>query len=252
MRSTHTSLLLAAGLACLPLASPASDPPAAPSMESPAMTDTLATPLSRRQQALLPIAALAALGDLPRLAPALERGLDDGLTISDIREVLVQLYAYAGFPRSLNALGAFMQVLDDRRGRGLSDDPGQEAPSQPPPRGEALLQTGTATQTRLSGAPVTGPLFDFAPAIDEFLKTHLFGDIFARDNLDWPSRELATVSMLAALSGTDSQLQAHLRISRNVGLTSAQLREMARVLGERVDASLKARIDAALATLSGS
>ena len=27
----------------------------------------------------------------------------------------------------------------------------------------------------------------------------LFGDIFERDNLDWQSRELATVSMLAAL-----------------------------------------------------
>jgi alkylhydroperoxidase/carboxymuconolactone decarboxylase family protein YurZ len=35
-------------------------------------------------------------------------------------------------------------------------------------------------------------LFDFAPAIDEYLKTHLFGDIFERDSVDWQSRELAT------------------------------------------------------------
>src|SRR6185436_19583758 len=67
--------------------------------------------------------------------------------------------------------------------------------------------------------PVRGPLFDFAPAIDKYLKTHLFGDIFERDNLDWESRELATVSMLSALSGAESQMQSHMRVSMNVGLT---------------------------------
>ena len=59
------------------------------------------------------------------------------------------------------------------------------------PTGKELLALGSANQTQLSGAPVKGPLFGFAPAIDEYLKTHLFGDIFGRDNLDWQSRELA-------------------------------------------------------------
>jgi hypothetical protein len=45
-----------------------------------------------------------------------------------------------------------------------------------------------------TGVPVRGPLFDFAPAIDEYLKTHLFGDIFERDSVDWQSRELATAA----------------------------------------------------------
>jgi hypothetical protein len=31
------------------------------------------------------------------------------------------------------------------------------------------------------------------PVINRFLQAHLFGDIFERDNLDWQSRELATV-----------------------------------------------------------
>jgi len=70
-------------------------------------------------------------------------------------------------------------------------------------------------------------VFEFAPAIDEYLKTHLFGDIFARDNLDWQIRELATVGALAALPGVESQLQAHIRISMNVGLSAAQLRNVA-------------------------
>ena len=202
--------------------------------------------LTARQQAIAPIAAFAAAGDIAKLSEALNQGLDAGLTVSDAREILVQLYAYAGFPRSLNALGELMKVLDARRQRGIRDVPGV-APGRPIPVGAALLAAGTANQTRLSGGPVKGPVFDFAPAIDTYLKSHLFGDIFERDNLDWPSRELATVGMLSALPGAEPQLQAHLRISMNVGLTAGQLRQLCQVLAERVGADPARRAREALA-----
>jgi len=211
---------------------------------------TSATALSQKQQAIGPIAAAMAIGDLPRLNASLQQGLDAGLAISETKEILVQLYAYAGFPRSLNALGELMKVLDERKKRGIDDAPGRDP--GPVPIGKALLAVGTANQTQLSGAPVKGPLFDFAPAIDEYLKTHLFGDIFARDNLDWQSRELATVGALAAMPGVEPQLQAHIRISMNVALSAAQLRQLAQVLtdrgqpeaGERARAALEKVVDA--------
>ncbi len=87
--------------------------------QSPATVSDPSETLTARQQAILPIAALAAAGDLARLNTALERGLDAGLSVSDAKEVLVQLYAYAGFPRSLNALGELMKVLDARKQRGV-------------------------------------------------------------------------------------------------------------------------------------
>lgn len=201
--------------------------------------------LSARQAAIVPIAAFAAAGDVARLNTALERGLDAGMTISDAKEILVQVYAYAGFPRSLNALSELMKVVQARKQRGVQDAPGAE-PSRPIPQGEALLAAGTANQTKLSGAPVQGPLFDFAPLANEYLRTHLFGDIFERDNLDWQSREIATVSMLAALPGVDSQLQAHMRISMNVGLTAQQLDQLADVLASQVDPEMARRATDAL------
>jgi len=201
--------------------------------------------LSTRQQAIAPIAAFAAAGDMAKLNTALNQGLDAGLTVSDAKEILVQLYAYAGFPRSLNALGELMQVLEARRQRGIHDAPGS-APSRPIPKGDALLAAGTANQTRLSGGPVGGPLFDFAPTANEYLRTHLFGDIFERDNLDWSSRELATLGMLSALPGAEPQLQAHMRIGMNVGLTAGQLRQLAQVLAEHVDAECARRAREAL------
>lgn len=205
---------------------------------------TSAEPLPARQLAIGPIAAGMANGDMPGLNAALNHGLDAGLSIADIKEVLVQLYAYTGFPRSLNALSELMKVADDRRARGLKDAAGTQP--GPVPTGQALLELGTANQTRLSGAPVKGPLFDFAPAIDQFLKTHLFGDIFARDNLDWQSRELATVAALGALSGVEPQLLSHIRISMNVGLSAGQLAQFGESLSRSGFAEAGQRVRAAL------
>lgn len=208
-------------------------------------TSNVSETLSTQQEAIVPIGAFAAAGNIAKLGVVLNQGLDAGLTVSDVREILVQLYAYAGFPRSLNSLGELMKVLEMRKQRGIQDAPGR-SPHRPISSGEALLAAGTANQTKLSGGPVKGAVLDFAPAIDEYLKTHLFGDIFERDNLDWQSRELATVSMVSALPGAESQLQAHMRISMNVGVTANQLRQLSSLLEEQVDVDAARRAREAL------
>lgn len=200
--------------------------------------------LSPKQQSIGPVAAFAATGDMSGLREALDQGLDTGLTVGDCKEILVQLYAYAGFPRSLNALGELMKVLERRKECGITDQPGSD--SGPVPVGDELLAAGTANQTKLVGVPVAGPLFDFAPTIDRYLKTHLFGDIFARTNLDWQSRELATVAALAAMSGAEPQLRSHVAISMNVGLGEHQLRQFIEVLASRVNPDTARRAQAAL------
>ncbi|WP_414628256.1 carboxymuconolactone decarboxylase family protein [Pseudomonas viridiflava] len=127
----------------------------------------------------------------------------------------------------------------------MQDATGRE-PSKPIATGTALLNAGTANQTRLVGAPVKGPLFEFAPTVDEYLKAHLFGAIFERDNVTWQLRELATASMLAAIPGAEAQLQSHMRISMNVGLTEGQMRELAQTLHEQVDPQNAKRANEAL------
>jgi len=51
-------------------------------------------------------------------------------------------------------------------------------------------------------------LFEFAPAIEQYQKAHLFAHIFERVNLDWTSREASTVSMLSTVRGVESRLTA--------------------------------------------
>ena len=66
------------------------------------------------------------------------------------------------------------------------------------------------------------------------MKGHLFGDIFGRDNLDFQSREIATISALANMKGVNPQLQAHFNIGFNVGLTEAQMRSLISVIAAKV------------------
>ena len=179
--------------------------------------------LNMKEQKIAAIAAYTARGDMPNLKTALAAGLDAGLTVNEIKEVLTQLYAYCGFPRSLNALGNFMALVKERDAKGIRDAQGK-LPG-PLPSGKSI-DFGTANQTKLCGAPVKGALFDFAPAIDEYLKAHLFGDIFGRDNLDWKTREIATIAALAAMPGVESQLNSHIAIGKHNGVTDAQISEI--------------------------
>jgi 4-carboxymuconolactone decarboxylase len=215
----YRAALAGAGLGVAGRATPSVTPRARPTSET----------LSARQQAIPLMAAFMANSDMPRLNAALNRGLDAGLTLSEAKEVLVQLYAYAGFPKSLNALGELLKVVESRKQRGIQDAPGQD-PGRPVRTGAELLAAGQANQTEISGGPVQGPVFDFAPVINQFLQSHLFGAIFERDNLDWQSRELATVGALAATPGAEAQLRSHMRASLRVGLTAAQLRQLTQAL----------------------
>ena len=208
-------------------------------------TSSASETLSTRKQAIPLIAAAMATSDMPKLNAALNLGLDAGLTVSEAKEILVQLYAYAGFPRSLNALGELLKVVEARKVRGIEDAPGRE-PGREIPTGEALIAVGTANQTKISGGPVKNAVTDFAPVINQFLQAHLFGDIFERDNLDWQSRELATVGALAATPGVEAQLRSHMGASLRVGLSAAQLRQVVRILAEHADPQAGERASEAL------
>ena len=179
-----------------------------------AMANDILTP---QEQIIARVSAYAALGDQKNLAQAIVDGLELDITVNEFKEILVQAYAYCGFPRSLNALNTLMETVEKR---GKNDKLGKEPT---PLLQQNSLEIGHRNQTKLVGSEVKGKLFDFAPAIDRYLKAHPFGDIFAHDNLDWKTRELATIAMLAAQEGVASQLAAHINIGKYNGLTEQQI-----------------------------
>ena len=198
--------------------------------------------LTNRQQALVAIAANEARGNMEGLKQALNNGFDNGLTVSEAKEALSQLYAYTGFPRSLNALGALQQVIKEREAEGKQTEPGREA--DPLSKDYDALKQGTAVQTRLSGQPFN---YTFAPQTDYYLKAHLFGDIFARNNLSFADREIVTVSAISALQGCEPQLKAHVSGARNMGVSDGQLHEIPAVLRDKVGEAEAVRCERAVA-----
>lgn len=182
--------------------------------------------LTRRQQAIAAIASYTAIGDPDGLRNALAEGLDAGMTINEIKELLIQAYAYCGFPRSLTALGVFSNLLSEQKANGITPPEGEEAAvvSDIDKYGQ-----GAKTLSLLSGVPDDAPApwyQDFAPGINRFLKEHLFADIFGRGVLPYTDRELATVAMLTALGGVEPMASGHIAICRHLGVTSAQLNEL--------------------------
>lgn len=178
------------------------------------------TALNAKQKSIATVASYAARGNQNGLKQALIEGLDAGVSVNEFKEILVQTYAYCGFPRSLNALNTLMQVTEER---GNKDEKGKLPSAKP--EGNSL-DYGTENQTKLVGRPVEGKIYEFAPAIDEFLKAHLFGDIFARDNVDWQTRELATIAMLASMNNVTAQLNSHINVGKHNGLTDKQVTEI--------------------------
>ena len=184
-------------------------------MASAIMAD--AAELTPKENAIVGIGAWTARGEQDKLGTAFKAGFDAGLTLNEAKELVGQLYAYCGFPRALNAAGTLMKVA------GAVKPPEGRAASMPRGSlGERALPVGTANQTKLCDGPVKGALFDFHPQLDEYLKTHLFGDIFARDVLDWRTREIVTIAALAARPETAPQMKAHIAIGKVNGVTDAQ------------------------------
>ncbi|WP_345993236.1 carboxymuconolactone decarboxylase family protein [Sulfurimonas sp. HSL-1716] len=191
--------------------------------------------LDTKQQAIIPISVFTANGDMEKLKPALHIGLESGLSVNEIKEILVQLYAYCGFPRSLNAIHTFMEVMQEREAKGIKDNVGKEA--TPLPKDMDKDTYGAKVRQLLAGwdkePPAQGYQL-FTPVIDTYLKEHLFADIFARDVLTHQERELVTISALAAMNGTEGQLQFHMGAAMNTGFTASQLYAFVNVLDVKV------------------
>jgi 4-carboxymuconolactone decarboxylase len=76
----------------------------------------------------------------------LNEGLDAGLTVNDIKEILVQLYVYTGFPRSLKGINTFIGVMEEREAKGVKDEIGREASHLP--TNKSSVELGTEIQTK--------------------------------------------------------------------------------------------------------
>lgn len=198
--------------------------------------------LSDNQKNIVIISYWTALGELDALRSALEQGLNQGLTLNEIKEVLVHTYAYAGFPRALNAINTLLTLENNRKSQGMG------RPATPITITDKNMYGGQI-RDKLTGPRPTAAYAKFVPIIDDFLKEHLFADLFSRDVLSYANRELVTISILASLSNVRGQLKTHMTICYHLGFDKEALADFQSIIatldeskGQEV-ASVLAEID---------
>ena len=192
--------------------------------------------MDSKRQHITEVAALTGKGDLDKLKIVLIDGLNDGMAVSELKEVMVHAYAYCSFPRALRGLQTLVAVLDERKAKGIEDDWGRKA--SPITDTRSKYERGRDILVEISGIPADAPKADYAilaPEIEVFLKEHLFADLFERDVLTYAERELTTVAVIASLGkGVEPMLKGHMGIALNVGITPDELRSVLAIVEKNI------------------
>ena len=69
--------------------------------------------LSKRDRSLITVAALIAGGSTEQLPGHLTRAIDNGLTETELKEVIIHLAFYAGWPRAVSAVTVARRLFAD-------------------------------------------------------------------------------------------------------------------------------------------
>lgn len=183
--------------------------------------------LDLKSKEIAVVASLTALGNAePQLKVHINGALNVGCTINEIKEVILQMSAYSGFPTCINAMNVLKIVLGERKEQGINDVVGDM------PTNEILsidrFEIGVKELSELDNDQLKvleEAYNDFFPDLVKFI---VYGqaDIMARNNLNKRYREIATIAALTALGNVKPQLKFHINAGLNIGVTDEEVKEI--------------------------
>ena len=155
-----------------------------------------------------------------------------------LRETLLQVHLFAGFPRTIEAFEHYVEVV------GTVESPASEEEDGGAAAGLALFERIYAAQ-----APdVRRHLADLHPALERWVTGHAYGRVLARPALSPRIRELLAVASLVALQCW-KPLASHLRGAVRCGASSQEVRAAIQVAAAHVPRSSTAKARRMLALL---
>jgi len=182
--------------------------------------------LDLKSKEITVVAALTAMGTAqPQLKVHLNGALNTGSSISEVKEVILQMSVYSGFPSAINAINAFKEVLAERQSQGIKDNLGKQ-PSQPSSDRLALGEQELSQLDPLQVERLKQAFDDFSPELTQFILEYGYGDIFSRDNLTKKHRQIATIAALTALGNAKPQLQFHINAGLTIGISEEEIKEI--------------------------
>lgn len=183
--------------------------------------------LDLKSKEIAVVASLTALGNAePQLKVHINGALNVGCTINDIKEIILQMSAYSGFPTCINAMNALKDVLSEREKQGIKDSIGEEATNKISPKDR--YEVGAAELSELDSNQVEileNAYNNFSPDLVK-LVVQSYADIISRNNLNKRYRQIATIAALTALGNAKPQLKFHINAGLNIGLTADEVKEI--------------------------
>lgn len=183
--------------------------------------------LDNKSKEVVAISSLIAQGAIPQLKVHLNGALNCGCSIGEVKEIILQMSVYTGFPKCINAMNALKEVLHERIGKDLIYPEGEAATNIP--TDDKRYATGSDQLRQLSEQQerlLTDSYGDFAPELIRFTIEYGYGDIFSRNNLSKRYRQIATISALATLGTAQPQLAFHMAGALNIGVTKEEIKEI--------------------------
>ena len=169
--------------------------------------------LSPRDRSIVTLAALITRNQTAEMAQYLNFALDNGVKPSELSEIITHLAFYAGWGNSMAAVTIANDVFAARK---ITAD--QLSPASP-----KLLALNEAAEA--DRAKRVGELFgEVFPGVTQYTTDVLFRDLWLRPALAPRDRSLVTISSLVA-SGQVAQLNGHVPIGMNNGLTQVEIAE---------------------------
>ena len=169
--------------------------------------------LSPRDRSIVTLSALIARSQTARLAPEIERALDNGVAPGEVSEIVTHLAFYAGWSNAMAAVPAVQAVFRARE---------VESEQLPAARPDLLPLDEEAEKAREER--VEAMYGDTAPGVLEYTTEVLFRDLWLRPALAPRDRSLVTFSALVA-SGQSDQVGFHLGKAMDNGLTQTEASE---------------------------
>ena len=161
--------------------------------------------LSTKDRELITVVALSTLQTLPQLKAHVNAAFNVGNSPLEIREAIYQCAPYIGFPRTLNAIGVFNEVAQERGVKLPLDNTATTTD-------ENRYEKGLNIQNQLYGNEVKKAMASlpdvYNDVVPDTLTTFCFGDFYTRNGLSIKQRELLSLVILTAL-GAEKQLSAH-------------------------------------------
>ena len=183
--------------------------------------------LDLKSKEIAVVAALTAIGTAqPQLKVHINGSLNTGSTVNEVKEVILQMAVYGGFPCCINGMNLLKEVLNERQSNGFIDRIGTTATKIGQIDRLILGEQELMKLDSLQVDKLKDTYNDFSPELVKLILEFGYADIFSRDNLNIKYRQIATISALTALGTAPLQLKFHINAGLNIGLTKTEIKEI--------------------------